>query len=88
MTLHTNELRTCREALGFSQEQFARVLGVSAETYRTWDAGRRAAPPATLSKARAIVNAGQDVPIALETLASEFKASGKTLRRAAAVSST
>jgi DNA-binding transcriptional regulator YiaG len=70
--------------MGLSQEQFARMLGVSTETYRTWDAGRRAASAATLAKARAIVNAGQNVPVALETLAREFTISEKTLRRAAA----
>jgi DNA-binding transcriptional regulator YiaG len=84
MTLHASELRTCREALGVSQEQFARMLGVSAETYRTWDAGRRAASAATLAKARAIVNAGEHALVALESLAREFKVSDKTLRRAAA----
>jgi transcriptional regulator with XRE-family HTH domain len=34
-------LRQCREALGLSQANFAARLGVSLETYRTWDSGRR-----------------------------------------------
>ena len=38
-------LRECRIALGRSQAAFAAMLGVSLESYRTWDAGRRATPP-------------------------------------------
>ena len=34
-------LRQCREALALSQAAFAAQLGVSLETYRTWDSGRR-----------------------------------------------
>jgi hypothetical protein len=59
------------------------MLGVSVETYRTWNAGRRAASSETLVRAHTIVNAGQDVLVALQILAREFKVSGKTLRRAA-----
>ncbi len=36
-------LRECREALDFSQAAFAAELGVSPETHRVWDFGRR--PP-------------------------------------------
>ena len=35
-------LRECRIALGQSQAAFAALLGVSPESYRTWDTGRRA----------------------------------------------
>ena len=35
-------LRACRIALGQSQAAFAATLGASPESYRTWDAGRRA----------------------------------------------
>ena len=35
-------LRDCRIALGQSQAAFAAMLGASPESYRTWDAGRRA----------------------------------------------
>ena len=34
-------LRECREALDFSQAAFAAELGVSPETHRVWDSGRR-----------------------------------------------
>ena len=37
-------LRDCRIALGQSQAAFAAMLGASPESYRTWDAGRRATP--------------------------------------------
>ena len=37
-------LRECRIALGQSQAAFAALLGVSPESYRTWDTGRRATP--------------------------------------------
>ena len=38
------EIRALRPQLQRSQTEFAAVLGVAAETYRTWDSGRRAAP--------------------------------------------
>ena len=47
-------LRECRIALGQSQAAFAAMLGVSPESYRTWDAGRRAPPPKVLAQARAL----------------------------------
>ena len=43
-------LRRCREALGLSQVSFAAQLGVSIETYRTWDSGRRSARPVVLTR--------------------------------------
>ena len=47
-------LRECRIALGHSQAAFAAMLGVSLESHRTWDAGRRATPPKILARARAL----------------------------------
>ena len=47
-------LRECRIALGQSQAAFAAVLGVSPESYRTWDAWRRATPPKMLARALAL----------------------------------
>ena len=45
-------LRECRIALGQSQAAVAAVLGVPPESYRTWDAGRRATPPKLLAHER------------------------------------
>jgi len=36
------EIRRYRTILQRSQREFAEQLGVTIETYRTWDAGRRA----------------------------------------------
>ena len=47
-------LRDCRIALGQSQAAFAAMLGASPESYRTWDAGRRATPLKMLARARAL----------------------------------
>ena len=53
-------LRECRIALGQSQAAFATMLGVSPESYRTWDAGRRATPPKMLARARALATHRND----------------------------
>jgi DNA-binding transcriptional regulator YiaG len=47
-------IRGVRLRLQRSQSQFAALLGVSPETYRAWDSGRRAAPDVWLDKARAL----------------------------------
>ena len=44
-------LRQCRETLGLSQATFAAQLGISLETYRTWDSGRRFPRPTVLTTA-------------------------------------
>jgi transcriptional regulator with XRE-family HTH domain len=44
-------LRDLRQQLGLSQAAFAALLGVSAESYRTWDTGHRSAPPPLMAKA-------------------------------------
>ena len=48
-------LRECRQALGLSQSALAAELGVSSETYRAWDSGRRPAPARILARVRALV---------------------------------
>ncbi len=53
-------LRECRIALGQSQAAFAAMLGVSPESYRTWDAGRRATPLKILARARALATHRDD----------------------------
>jgi DNA-binding transcriptional regulator YiaG len=79
-----NPVRAVRLALRLSQPEFARRLGVSAESYRTWDSGRRD-PPATIV-ARAFELANSDpgtLPMPLSQLARELRVSEVTLRRAA-----
>ncbi len=48
-------LRECRQAVSLSQAAFAAELGVSPETYRVWDSGRRPPPAHVLDRARAVV---------------------------------
>ena len=49
MAKHTSALREIRTRLGLSQTECATALGAAVETFRTWDAGRRAAPEAIVS---------------------------------------
>ena len=77
-------LRECRIALGQSQAAFAAVLGVSAESYRTWDAGRRATPPKMLARALALATHRNDQELLpLPVLALLIGVHVKTLRAAA-----
>ena len=77
-------LRECRIALGQSQAAFALMLGVSPESYRTWDAGRRATPPKILARARALATHRDDhALLPLPVLALLIGVHVKTLRSAA-----
>ena len=77
-------LRECRIALAKSQAAFAAVLGVSPESYRTWDAGRRATPPKMLARARALATHRNDhALLPLPVLALLIGVHVKTLRAAA-----
>ena len=77
-------VRGLRLRLRLSQSKFASLLGVSAETYRTWDSGRRAVPAACLDKARALAaNNDPDRLWSLQTLATELGVHVRTLRDAA-----
>ena len=77
-------LRECRIALGQSQTAFAAMLGVSPESYRTWDAGRRATPPKMLARARALATHHDDhTLLPLPVLALLVGVHVKTLRAAA-----
>jgi len=49
-----SEIRHLRRRLRLSQPRFAALLGVSPETYRTWDCGRRPVPATWLGRARAL----------------------------------
>ena len=77
-------LRECRIALGQSQAAFAAMLGASPESYRTWDAGRRATPPKILARARALATHCNDHELLpLPVLALLVGVHVKTLRAAA-----
>src|SRR5262245_56181742 len=80
----TNEIRSARLRLQLSQSQFATLLGVSAETYRTWDSGRRLVPEEWLDKARAAPSANDPNRLwSLQQLATELGVHVRTLRDAA-----
>ena len=77
-------LRECRIALGQSQAAFAAMLGVSPESYRTWDAGRRVPPPKILARARASATHRDDQELLpLPVLALLIGVHVKTLQAAA-----
>jgi len=70
--------------LQLSQPQFAVLLGVSAETYRTWDSGRRAVPTAWLDTARELAAANDPRRLwSLQDLATALGVHVRTLRDAA-----
>lgn len=78
------EIRRLRLRLRLSQPQFATLLGVSAETYRTWDSGRRAVPEAWLDKAREFAATNDPRRLwSLQELATELGVHVRTLRDAA-----
>ena len=77
-------LRACRIALGQSQAAFAATLGSSPESYRTWDAGRRATPLKILARARTLATHRDDhALLPLPVLALLIGVHVKTLRAAA-----
>ena len=77
-------LRECRIVLGQSQAAFAAMLGASPESYRTWDAGRRATPLKILARARALATHRDDrALLPLPVLALLIGVHVKTLRAAA-----
>ena len=77
-------LRECRLALGTSQATFAARLGVSPESYRAWDAGRRRPPPTILARAWALAtHRDEQALLPLEVLATAIGVHVRTLRSAA-----
>ena len=77
-------LRECRIALGQSQAAFAAMLGASPESYRTWDAGRRATPPQIMARALALAtHRDEQVLLPLPVIALLIGVHVKTLRAAA-----
>jgi DNA-binding transcriptional regulator YiaG len=77
-------LREVRTRLGLSQAECATALGVALETFRAWDAGRRTAPEAVVSQARALKarRPPHDL-LPLQVLADELHVHVRTLRAAA-----
>ena len=74
----------CRIALGQSQAAFAAMLGASPESYRTWDAGRRATPPQVMARAKALAtHRDEHARLSLPVLALLIGVHVKTLRAAA-----
>jgi transcriptional regulator with XRE-family HTH domain len=53
-------IRMLRRSAKLSQAAFAIRLGVPAESYRLWDAGRRDPPSAVLAKAKELASEGPD----------------------------
>lgn len=70
--------------VGLSQAECAAALGVAVETFRTWDAGRRPAPEALVSRARTLqAKRPPHSRVPLQVLADEFRVHVRTLRTAA-----
>ena len=68
-----------------SYEFATHTLGASPESYRTWDAGRRAPPPKVLARARALATHRDDHELLpLPVLALLIGVHVKTLRAAGA----
>jgi DNA-binding transcriptional regulator YiaG len=77
-----NAVRRLRLQMELSQVEFATRLGVAAQTYRTWDSGRRSPPRAIVSKAKRLTEtAGGLLP--MQRLADEYGIHVRTLRKAA-----
>ena len=77
-------LRQCRELLALSQAGFATQLGVSLETYRTWDSGRRPVRLEILTRANELaLRHNPDALLSLDTLARLIHVHVRTLHAAA-----
>ena len=82
-TVASSEIRSFRLRLQLSQPQFAKLLEVSAETYRTWDSGRRPMPDAWLERARALATTRDPCRLmSLQDLATALGVHVRTLRDA------
>ena len=78
-------MRRYRMALGVSQATFAARLGVPLNTYRPWDAGRRAPPPLVRARAHDVVaqHVYHQTRVPLAQLAAERQVHVRTLQAAA-----
>jgi DNA-binding transcriptional regulator YiaG len=80
----TPRVRRVRLTLGLPQREFAARLGVSLESYRPWDSGRRDAPDDVARRALALVRGTNvDVPMPLSALCQLLRINEGTLRAAA-----
>ena len=79
-----SEFRALRRRVGFAQQEFAVLLGISEESCRVWDSGRRPVPPAVMEHARQIVadHRAEYEWLRLDELAAEFNVNVQTLRAA------
>ena len=77
------EMRALREAAGASQAAFGAQFGVTFETYRPWDTGRRPPPPEMLARAKVLAAAGPKRLLSLPVLTSLLGVSVFRLREAA-----
>ncbi len=80
-----NDLRELRRAAGLKQHEFATLLGVSLESLRTWDSGRRRVPPYVLERAKHVIadRRRQTELVSIDELAQELGVHQRTLRAAA-----
>jgi DNA-binding transcriptional regulator YiaG len=78
-----NHLRQLREQVGCSQTEFADLLQVPHDTYRTWDSGRRPVPALIIQRARGLCDRQGGRLLPLQQLAEEFGMHVRTLRLAA-----
>ena len=78
-------LRKLRRSRGLSQHELAARLGVSQESCRAWDSGRRSVPAAVMSTAQRLVteDSRDHEWLTLGALAREMRLNVQTLRAAA-----
>jgi DNA-binding transcriptional regulator YiaG len=79
-----NAFRALRHEIGFGQQEFAARLGISAESCRVWDSGRRPVPLVVMKQAQQIVadHRAEYEWLRLDELAAEFDVNVQTLRAA------
>jgi DNA-binding transcriptional regulator YiaG len=84
MAKPVSPLKEIRTRLQLSQAACAAALGVAAETFRSWEAGRRPTPAAVVLRAQALT-AKRSSPerLPLQVLANHFHVHVRTLRAAA-----
>ena len=80
-----SELRQLRRTAGLGQREFAALLSVPLETFRTWDSGRRPVPGLVLHQAAAAIarHQRQCELLPLDQLARELHVHVRTLQAAA-----